>query len=311
MLTARSSVLPSLLTVAVTVAATVAACYDPGLDLDVRPGEGGSTQPPPGEGLPCDVARLMNDSCGACHGHPPAGGAQTSLLTYEDLIQPALSDPSKTLAEDSLARMQDAASPMPPTGLLDAAAVEPLARWIADGMPQATCDETLTPPDNPYDTPLVCTSNRWWTDEHEGDEEMHPGMACVACHLDPDAFGAGDDDDDDDDDDDEEEEEDDDLPIYSIAGTVYPTAHEPDDCYGVDNGAVFVLVEDADGVQVTLGTNEAGNFFTEASLRAPYRVKVIRGDAVRAMSEPAEHGDCNVCHTQDGAEEAPGRIMAP
>jgi hypothetical protein len=79
----------------------------------------------------------------------------------------------------------------------------------------------------------------------------------------------------------------------------------------VNDGAIWVQVEDADGVAVTLPTNEAGNFFTEAPLRAPFRVKVIRGDQVRAMSELAEHGDCSGCHTQDGAEDAPGRIMAP
>jgi hypothetical protein len=305
----RAAASPSLLLLCAGIAGAVfAACYEPDLDLDTRPGErGGAPSDPAGTGLPCDVARLLNDSCGQCHNDPPAGGARTALLTYDALLQPGLSDPSITLAEEALARMQDATSPMPPTGLLDAAAVEPFARWVADGMPQATCDETLTPPDNPYDTPLVCTSNKYWTDGDEGDEEMHPGHACIACHLDPDAFGAGDDDDEEE----EEEEEDDDLPIYSIAGTVYPTAHEPNDCYGVDDGAIFVHVEDADGVVMTLPTNEAGNFFTEAALRAPYRVKVIRGDQVRAMSELAEHGDCNVCHTQDGTEDAPGRIMAP
>ena len=294
-----------LLFLAVGTGATFGACAeeDPGFrvsdDTDPKP----ATEA--GKGLPCDVAKLLNDYCGACHSDPPRGGSKTSLLTYEQLTQPSSSDPSITLAEDALHRMQNSTSPMPPTGLLDAATIEPFARWISDGMPETECGEELTPPDNPYDTPLVCTSNRYWTDGHEGDEEMHPGHACIACHADPDAFGAGDDDDDD------EEEEDDDIPMYSIAGTVYPTAHEPNDCYGASDGSLFVLVEDADGVMATLVPNEAGNFFTDAPLRAPYRVKVVRGDASRAMTELAEHGDCNACHTQDGTEDAPGRIMAP
>ncbi|MBL9026331.1 MAG: hypothetical protein JNL21_29315 [Myxococcales bacterium] len=297
---ASTRCLSPLLLAAAVIAAAGAACHEPGLeDRDVRPGQGGETSAPAGSGLPCDVARVLTDSCGACHGSPPAGGAQTSLLTREDLLLPAASDPSLTRADDALRRMQDPNAPMPPTGLLDTSATDPLAKWIADGMPDVGCGEELVPPDNPYDTPLVCTSNRWWDEGNEGDEEMHPGHACIACHLDPDAFGAGGDDDDDDD-----------LPIFTIAGTVYPTAHEPNDCYGIDD-IVRVEVTDADGVVAQLDANEAGNFFTELALRAPYRIRVLRGDVVRAMSEPAEHGDCNVCHTQDGAKKAPGRVMAP
>lgn len=284
------------------------ACDDPSLPSD--PQGGGGTSSGPSE-LPCDVARVLNENCVMCHAEPPRGGANVPLVTRAHLLAPALSDPSITLVEDALARMRSADTPMPPTGLLDESMLAPLEKWIAAGMPADSCDDELVPPDDPYDTPVVCTSARYWTDGDEGDEEMHPGRACIQCHENPDKYGEGDDDDDEDDDDDDEREEDDDIPRFSIAGTVYPSAHEPDDCYGVDSATTYVVVEDANGTTRTLGINEAGSFFSEDDLVAPYRVKVIRGDETRAMSEAAEHGDCNLCHTEAGDEDAPGRIMAP
>jgi hypothetical protein len=296
--------------------AFAAACYDSGLDLDAPPpqggsGGGGSGGATHGDGLPCDVARLLNDACLACHADPPRGGALGALVTRADLMSPAPGDADITRAEDSLARMRDAAAPMPPEGLLPATAVEPLERWIGEGMPEVACGDMLVPPDDPYGTPLVCTSGRFWTDGDEGDEEMRPGHACIACHQDPpkdkDRGKKGEDDDDGGDDDDD----DDDIPLYAIAGTVYPSAHEPNDCYGVDDQLVYVLVTDANGTEAVLASNEAGNFFTEAPLVPPFRVRVTRGAEARAMSKPAPHGDCNVCHTEAGSEDAPGRIMSP
>lgn len=302
--------LPSLLLAIAAGAAAGVACDDPSLPGPSTGGGGSSSEP---SDLPCDVARTLNESCVMCHADPPRGGANVPLVTRAHLLAPALSNPEITLAEDALARMRNGEIPMPPTGLLDDSAIAPLEKWIADGMPAVVCDDELVPPDDPYDTPLVCTSARFWTDGDEGDEEMHPGRACIQCHDNPDKYGEGDDDDDDDDEEEEEEEEeeDDDIPRYLIAGTVYPTAHEPDECYGVDSATTYVVVEDANGTTRTLATNEAGNFFTEDALVAPYRVKVIRGDETRAMSELAEHGDCNLCHTVEGDEDAPGRIMAP
>jgi hypothetical protein len=37
----------------------------------------------------------------------------------------------------------------------------------------------------------------------------------------------------------------------------------------------------------------------------------ITDTGVRAMSTPQTDGDCNGCHTQDGVDKTPGRIILP
>jgi len=39
--------------------------------------------------------------------------------------------------------------------------------------------------------------------------------------------------------------------------------------------------------------------------------RVVRGDQERVMLSPQMDGDCNSCHTENGANGAPGRIVAP
>lgn len=59
-------------------------------------------------------------------------------------------------------------------------------------------------------------------------------------------------------------------------------------------------------------TNLSGNFSYEGdALAMPITTRVIRGDSSVAMTGPVDTGDCNSCHTQDGANGAPGRILAP
>ena len=43
----------------------------------------------------------------------------------------------------------------------------------------------------------------------------------------------------------------------------------------------------------------------------PYTAKVLFGGRVREMIERQTDGDCNGCHTEDGAKDAPGRIVLP
>ena len=77
-----------------------------------------------------------------------------------------------------------------------------------------------------FDTATICTSDEYWVDEYEdedddeleieGDERMRPGHACIACHQANDG------------------------PDFAIAGTVYATAHEPDNCNGARDSHVSV-----------------------------------------------------------------------
>jgi hypothetical protein len=119
---------------------------------------------------------------------------------------------------------------------------------------------------------------------------MHPGVACIDCHI---SENEG--------------------PIYVVGGTLYPTPHEPDDCNGVDSGTgAVVIVTDANGVEHRLTPNEAGNFFYEgAAFPFPYTARVSYGGRERLMIAPQEDGDCNICHTEAGTADAPGRIFLP
>lgn len=149
---------------------------------------------------------------------------------------------------------------------------------------------------NPFDDPPMCSSNTLWTQGEIEDPHMHPGRICLDCHMQ--AV----------------------QPFiktrFQIAGTVYPTGHEPDDCYGIDGVAAGIEVEVTDAMNqvITMPVNEAGNFMHQAppgSVVFPITALVRRGDLEWAMSTPQSSADCNSCHTQDGTHNALGRIVAP
>jgi hypothetical protein len=139
---------------------------------------------------------------------------------------------------------------------------------------------------DPFAASAVCSSGV--TGRTSAGSQMRPGEACIACH----ASSGG--------------------PRFAIAGTVYPTAHEPDDCNGAstDTGAV-VVITDATGKTHQLKVNQAGNFTLSGSLPLPYTAKVTAGGTDRAMGSAQQSGDCNGCHTQRGNSSAPGRIVLP
>ncbi len=234
-------------------------------------------------GLPCDVAMILATSCASCHGAVPAGGAASSLVSYASLVAPSVTDPSQSEAQVSVARMQDVTSPMPPSGgsATDAAV---LAAWVAAGAPKGSCD-TAVDASVTYATASVCTSNSTWTSGNRGSTSMRPGGACIQCHD----QGRG--------------------PRYTVAGTVYPTAHEPDDCYGASGSQV--VITDATGAVFTATANSAGNFYLSSSIQTPYTAKVVSGAKTLAMVGAQTDGDCNGCHTEQGTQKAPGRVMAP
>jgi mono/diheme cytochrome c family protein len=62
-----------------------------------------------------------------------------------------------------------------------------------------------------------------------------------------------------------------------------------------------------------LEDNAAGNFFQESmtALSTPYTAKIIKGGKERAMTASQTTGDCNTCHTAEGANGAPGRLLLP
>jgi hypothetical protein len=242
--------------------------------------------------LPCNIQTLLATRCGSCHGAMPSGGAPRSLVTYADLTKADLANASMTEAQTALARMQNAGSPMPPAPAAPATASEiaALQTWISAGYPSGSCGGDAGPPPapDPLNASPTCTSKATWNGGTEGSPLMEPGQACIACH----SRGEG--------------------PRFTIAGTLYPTGHEPNNCNGVNGGGMKVVVTDSKGATVTLTPNGAGNFYSNTGLTPPMRAKVVNGSGVeRVMSATLTTGDCNSCHTQSGANSAPGRITIP
>ncbi len=151
-----------------------------------------------------------------------------------------------------------------------------------------SADDAGAPPtgSNEFDVEPTCTSGEYWMGGYS--ERMHPGGTCIGCHG-----GSGR------------------APKFQIAGTVFPTAHEPNGCNAENPAGVRVEITGADGRVQLLGVNDVGNFMSQAAVALPYKARVLSGGRARDMLGAQSSGDCNSCHTQDGAHGAPGRILLP
>jgi hypothetical protein len=298
--------------------------------------------------IPADADLVLRTRCQTCHAARPLPGVQGSLVSSDDFLRPSKLDPSRTVGQLAAARIDDSAArmPPPPGAPLTAAEKAALQGWIGTlqvacptmppvvsppgGGPSTTPPPAATPPapsttppppPSIFDVPARCTSGRFYRPargggddgEHlvaKGDDSgsgegggeghggeggegggsplMNPGRACIACHATNEA------------------------PRFAAAGTIYPSAHEPDDCNGTAASAAAVIV-DATGKTVTAPANAAGNFFIPrtANLQPPLRAKVTFEGRERIMLRTIPDGDCNACHTQNGAQMSPGRIVLP
>jgi mono/diheme cytochrome c family protein len=269
-------------------------------NVGLYPDSGGSMEtdadveiPATGEGLPCELRATLADHCQTCHGAKPSNGAPFPLVTYQDLSRK--NGDGVVIAARVLERIKSTTRPMPPSPAspLTAAEIAAFESWTAQGAPVSAVDCKAMP--GPFDGPVVCTSGMRWPGGNNGNQIMHPGMACISCHLR--------------DDDDASVIAKDDAPQFRIAGTVYPTGHEPNDCNGAMTGVVEVT--DSAGVVTRLPVNSVGNFFTTKVIAMPFHVAVVANGKRRAMVMSPPVGDCNSCHTQDGRMGAPGRITLP
>ena len=239
--------------------------------------------------LPCEVQSLLAAKCLACHSANPPG----SLASSADFRRVSQSDSQRTVGELAVERVKLTTNlRMPPAPLAPAtdAEIAALTAWVKSGAQAASCDQMVGVPPNPYDTPLVCTSMKNWTGGNRESPLMRPGGACISCHK---QEGEG--------------------PAFTVAGTLFPTPHEPNDCNGVGSAAgAQIVITDANGVVHTLAVNQAGNFYLEArGFAFPYQAKVTYDGRERVMVAAQMSGDCNGCHTQNGQENAPGRIFLP
>jgi hypothetical protein len=165
-------------------------------------------------------------------------------------------------------------------------------------MAAAACTGIVQSPDEGAGSSsvAVCSSNAFWKDMDKGSEAMRPGGKCNGCHDKAPT-----------------------SPNYTVAGTVYQTSHEPDDCNGVAgaimDGGLYetaIVITDRQGRTLPpIPVNSVGNFKFETEIIMPFNVKVVSRGKENKMVMQAPHGDCNACHTQNGAEGAPGRIVAP
>jgi len=139
---------------------------------------------------------------------------------------------------------------------------------------------------DPFAEEATCTSGSTYTKGNNAD--MRPGQECVKCHSS------------------------DEGPIFTVAGTVYPTGHEPDGCFSNPPSGITVIITDSKGVEKTIPVStKSGNFSTTAKLTPPFTAVVSDGEKTREMKRSVDVADCNSCHTQDGDTGAPGRIVLP
>jgi hypothetical protein len=139
--------------------------------------------------------------------------------------------------------------------------------------------------------PTPCSTHVAGGSGGEEDESalMSPGGDCIGCH----GQGEG--------------------PRFDIAGTVMGATNDATDCGGISG--VHVRITGDDGALIDLMTNEAGNFYRSAGasppLVTPFSVVLERGGKERPMVRTQTDSNCMHCHTAQGAQGAPGRILAP
>jgi hypothetical protein len=127
-----------------------------------------------------------------------------------------------------------------------------------------------------------------------GRPTMNPGLDCASCHS---PTGRAHD------------------RLWTVSGTVFSDSNVDADA-GV--AEAYVLITDVNGKQLTLRTNEVGNFYTSEPLGALTDVEVQRGPrrlimnlAVFDGGDLSVIGSCNHCHQNPGINGAPGRIFIP
>jgi hypothetical protein len=134
-----------------------------------------------------------------------------------------------------------------------------------------------------------CSTGASWSggggEEGGAGPTMNPGESCIECH----SRGEG--------------------PRFTAAGTVMGALDDPDLCLGVEG--VTVRLTDANGAVIEMQTNASGNFYTTQAIAMPFTAEIEDAGQVVAMATPQSSGDCASCHTDAGANGAPGRVAAP
>ena len=241
----------------------------------------GSGASAPGSGVPCDVATYLAAKCTGCHGNPPLPSALAGLVTYDELKATSKEDPTKNETELSVARMKNAASPMPPGALPSASDVAILQDWINAGYPTGSCGGggdggvaiVPTPPPSVFKGAPTFTART-------GPNAHNAGKDCMSCHR----SGGGD------------------APQFALGGTLY------DGSGRAVSGAEVRLV-DAKGKATSVYTGTNGTFYVQGSgFAAPAQVGVRNATSTRDMIsalQASNGGACSSCHCTGGSCTVP------
>jgi mono/diheme cytochrome c family protein len=242
-------------------------------------------------GLPCDVAAMVAAKCVGCHA---PGGPNVPLLSLANFLAPAPSNAALTVAQAAAQRLASTTRPMPPLGSPAASPAEVAAfnAWLGAGTPSGSCGAVDAGLGDGGLYPTTCASGVSWTRGNRESPDMNPGRPCYACHLQSDADKR-----------------------YTFSGTVFPALHEADLCDAPSSGGVTVQILDANKLVVATLTPSgvSGNFYSDPGMvvALPYTARVWRGSVYAEMTTPQMSGDCNSCHSEQGANLASGRILAP
>ena len=160
-------------------------------------------------------------------------------------------------------------------------------------------------PDSGTMLPVKCSSGMKWTSGNAASEWMNPGYACRSCHLGQNFLGQN------------PRGESNLQYAMFFMGTAFADFQEENLCMpkSVPAGAVVEILGADGGVALSLAIDPAsGNFrstSTTSEVPLPYRARIRANGMVRTMAALQMSGDCNTCHTEQGREGAPGRIVWP
>jgi len=94
-----------------------------------------------GEGLPCDVADVLETHCQTCHSSPPQFGAPMALMTRADLLAAPVGngkDTASRVADLVVSRTAAGEMPPPPDVALSEADQATLASYVQSGLPESS-----------------------------------------------------------------------------------------------------------------------------------------------------------------------------
>jgi hypothetical protein len=156
-------------------------------------------------------------------------------------------------------------------GCITAGAAPPEVAGAPDAKPAGPAD--ASPPDAP--PPITCKeATNTVVDGHH-----KPGLDCMSGNCHGPAGGA------------------DGAPLWTIAGTLYKS-----EAGTIPDPYATITIVDAAGVSLDLVTTLDGNFYTNAPLTPPLKVRASSCPDLAPMVGAVQYGSCNACHKLGGTQ---------